>query len=149
MKAFTGDTNVKNLLLNAPKIDNFFNKYDKQLNYGITYENNVTGNTQLILRNGFYFLNMSVTYPSSITGNDSTLTLFRININSSDTKINGFKNFNAIIVNKNDTSSKERTAPIRVVKLNDTEYSIVYVGNETENKPYNYTIEFGGVIGYL
>ena len=92
---------------------------------------------------------MSVTYPSSITGNDSTLTLFRININSSDTKINGFKNFNAIIVNKNDTSSKERTAPIRVVKLNDTEYSIVYVGNETENKPYNYTIEFGGVIGYL
>ena len=149
MKAFTGDFDVKKLLLNAPKINNFFNEYDKQLIYGITYENNVTGNTQLILRNGFYFLNMSVTYPSSITGNDSTLTLFRINISSSDTKINGFKNFNAIIVNKSDTSSKERTAPIRVVKLNDTEYSIVYVGNETENKPYNYTIEFGGVIGYL
>lgn len=149
LKAFSGDIGVKNLLLNAPKINNFFNEYDKQLIYGITYENNVTGNTQLILRNGFYFLNMSVTYPSSITGNDSTLTLFRINISSSDTKINGFKNFNAIIVNKNDTSSKERTAPIRVVKLNDTEYSIVYVGNETENKPYNYTIEFGGVIGYL
>ena len=149
MKAFTGDTDVKNLLLNAPRVNNFFNEYDKQLIYGITYENNVTGNTQLILRNGFYFLNMSITYPSSITGNDSTLTLFRINITSSNTKINGFKNFNAIIVNKNDTSSKERTAPIRVVKLSDTEYSIVYVGNETENKPYNYTIEFGGVIGYL
>lgn len=149
MKAFTGDINVKNLLLNAPKIDNFFDKYDKQLIYGINYENNVTGDTQVILRNGFYFLNMSVTYPSSIVGSDSTLTLFKINITSSDTKINGFKNFNAIIVNKNDTSSKERTAPIRVVKTSDTEYSVVYVGNETEEKPYNYTIEFGGVIGYL
>lgn len=149
MKAFSGDIGVKNLLLNANKVNRFFDEYDKQLICVITYENNVTGNTRLILRNGFYFLNMSVTYPSSITGNDSTLTLFRINITSSDTKINGFKNFNAIIVNKNDTSSKERTAPIRVVKLNDTEYSIVYVGNETENKPYNYTIEFGGVIGYL
>lgn len=141
--------NASEVKASIKSINDRLDKYDKQLIYGITYENNVTGNTQLILRNGFYFLNMSVTYPSSITGNDSTLTLFRININSSDTKINGFKNFNAIIVNKNDTSSKERTAPIRVVKLNDTEYSIVYVGNETENKPYNYTIEFGGVIGYL
>lgn len=149
MKAFNGDTNVKNLLLNASKVNNFFDKYDKQLIYGINYENNVTGDTQVILRNGFYFLNMSVKYPASISGSDSTLTLFKINITSSDTKINGFKNFNAIIVNKNDTSSKERTAPIRVVKTSDTEYSVVYVGNETEEKPYNYTIEFGGVIGYL
>lgn len=149
MKAFSGDINVKNLLLDAPKINNFFDKYDKQLIYNISYENNVTGDTQIILRNGFYFLNMSVTYPSSIVGSDSTLTLFRINITSSDTKLFGFKNFNAIIVNKNDTSSKERTAPIRVVKTSDTVYSVVYVGNETEEKPYNYTIEFGGVIGYL